>query len=88
LNETLEKIFFCLGVSSLFQVYVHNFAILIDGPPDVVWYATNLYERFVQKVGIAKAGVSAAKTFSKLRTGFVSPEPDCFVAKRNISFGK
>ncbi len=49
-------------------------------------FASNLYERFVQKVGIAETGVSAAKTLGKLRTEFVDPKSNGFVTNRNIAF--
>ena len=50
-------------------------------------FASNPYEHFVQKAGIAEARVSAAKTFGKLRAEFVDPESNGFIADGNIAFG-
>ena len=41
-KKSLEETFCCLGVSSRLQVHVYDFAILIDGPPEVVLYASDL----------------------------------------------
>jgi transketolase len=50
-------------------------------------FASNPYEHFVQKVGIAEARVSAAKTFGKPSAEFVDPESYRFVADGDIAFG-
>jgi hypothetical protein len=70
------------------QAHVHDFAILIDGSPEVVLLTTDLYEDLVQKVSVAKAGMSAPKTFGKLMSEFVDPEPNGFVANGNIALGE
>ena len=78
-KETLEETFRRVGVSSLLQIYVDDLAILINRSPKVVLLATDLHEHFVQKIAIAVARVSAAKTFGKLRPKFVDLEPNSFV---------
>jgi len=50
-------------------------------------FAFSLDEQFVQKVGVAEAGESAAKTFGKVRAEFVDPETNGLVADVDISFG-
>ena len=45
-----------------------------DSVPQVVLFATNLYESFVQKVFIAEASVSAPKAFGKFRAELVDPK--------------
>ena len=50
-------------------------------------FDVNLHEHFVQKAGTAEARVSAAKTFGKLRTEFVDPESNGFVANGNVALG-
>ena len=53
----------------------------------VTLFAFSLDKHFVQKVGIAEAGESAAKTFGKVRAEFVDPETNGLVADVDISFG-
>ena len=50
-------------------------------------FAFSLDEQFVQKVGVAEAGESAAKTFGKVRAEFVEPETNGFIADVDNSFG-
>ena len=82
----MEETFRCFGVSSLLHIDIDDFAILIDRALKVVRHTSNLYEHFVQKVGIAEARMSAAKTFGKLRAEFVDPESNGFIANGNIAF--
>ena len=77
-----------LGVSSYLQVYVHDFAILINSAPKIMLYAANHCENHALKVSVAEAGVSASKTLGKLRAEFVDPESNGFVADIDISFGE
>ncbi len=85
-KKSLEETFCCFRVSSFLQIDINDFTILINSAPEEMLFATNLYEHFVQKVGIAKARVSAAKTFGKLRAEFVDPESNGFIANGNIAF--
>lgn len=49
-------------------------------------FAANLYEHFVQKLGVTLARVSAAKAFGKLRAELVDPESNGFVTDGNVEF--
>ena len=46
-KKTLEESFRRVGVSSLLQIYIDDFAILINRAPKVVLFASNLYENFI-----------------------------------------
>jgi len=83
----LEETLCCNGVSSFLQIDIHDFAILINSSPEVVLFASDLDEHFVQKVSVAEAGVSAPHTFGKIMAEFVDPEPNGFVTNGNIAFG-
>jgi hypothetical protein len=62
----LEESFCCFRVSSFFQIDIYDFAVLVNSAPKVMLFAADLCEHFVQKVGVAEAGVSAAKPFCRL----------------------
>ena len=76
----------CFRVSSFLQRDINDLAILINGSPKVVLFASDLDEHFVQKVSVAESGVLAPQAFGKLRAEFVDPESNGFIANGNIAF--
>lgn|GEM_PF-2553421 len=87
-QKTLKEAFRCLGVSSPLQIDIYNFAILIDCTPEVVLFATNLHEYFVQVVGVTKTLMLSLQAMRKFWTEFVHPKSYRFVTDINVSFSQ
>jgi len=74
-------------VSSLLQIHINDFAVLVDSPPQVVLFAADLHEHFIQKVSIAKSTMSTSQTSGIFRTEFIDPKSYRFVTDTDISLG-
>ena len=85
--ETLEESLRGCCVSSLLQIHINDFAVLVDGPPQVVLFPADLHEHFIQKVSIAKSTMSTSQTSGKFRTEFIDPKSYRFVTDGDISLG-
>ncbi len=53
-NKASEETFRCFRISSFLQIDINDFTILINSAPEVVLFASNLYEHFVQEISIAE----------------------------------
>ena len=84
LRKRWKKRFAVFCISSLLWIHIDDFAILVDRPPKVALLAINLYEHFIQKVGITESRVPVPETSSEFRTEFVDPKSYGFLADGNI----
>jgi hypothetical protein len=67
---------------------IHNFAILIHGPPEVMLLAVDLYEYFVDVEGITVSTMSTFQSSGIERAELDTPQTDCFAADVNTSLGE
>ena len=49
-KKTLEESFRRVGISSLLQIYIDDFPILIYSAPKIVLFATDFYEHFQSRM--------------------------------------
>ena len=87
-EQPLEEAFSSLAVASTLQKYINNFPVLIYSPPQIMLYAVNLHEYFINIEGIPIPLVPVLQTSSIPGTKFVTPQPDGFIADDDTSFSQ
>jgi len=84
LKETLSG----LPVAALLKKYINHFTVLIDGPPKVMLLTLDLHEHFIDVERIAVALMFSSQPLRVLRSEFVAPETDGFVADLNAALSE
>jgi hypothetical protein len=61
---------------------VDHIATLIDGTPQILLFAVDSNEDFVQVPDIAKPAVTPFQFLGTIGTGLLAPDSDCFITRR------
>ena len=87
-QEALEESFSSRTIPSRLEIYVNHLTILVDCPPQIMLFAINLYEDFIDVEGVTVALMLSFQTARLYCAEFEAPETDRFVRDGNASFSE
>jgi hypothetical protein len=86
LDQALEEALGCSTVPLRLKIHVNHFAILVDGPPEIVLLAVDFHENFVDEESVTIAWVLPFQSPGVLGTEFDTPQPIGFAADSDAAF--
>ena len=88
LNQARQKPLCSSAITSLLQQYIHHITILIYSAPQILLFAINFDENFINEEGITEAILLLFQLSGISRTKLVAPQTNRLVTDDNPSFSQ